>query len=165
MFCSFFNCVVCFCFLLLNCISCLYIFEIKLLLVTSFENIFSQSIAYLFFLFIVSFAVQKLVSLIGPICLFLLLFLSPWETDLRKHWYNVCMLENVLSLLSFQSSMMSCLIFKCLSHFEFSCGVYRTRVCSDFIDSHQAIQPSQHHLLDKLSFFHFIFLPTLSKIK
>ena len=43
--------------------------------------------------------------------------------------------------------------------------VYRMRVCSNFIDLHYAIQPSQHHLLDKLSFFHFIFLPALSKIK
>ena len=77
-FCSFFDCVVfCFCFLLLSCTSCLYIFEIKLLLVTSFENIFSQSIGYLFFLFIVSFAVQKLVSLIGPIVYFCFCFYLP----------------------------------------------------------------------------------------
>ena len=25
---------------------------------------------------------------LSPICLILLLFLLPWETDLRKHWYN-----------------------------------------------------------------------------
>ena len=33
---------------------------------------------------------QKLVSLIRPICLFLFLFLLPWETDLRKHRYDLC---------------------------------------------------------------------------
>uniref|UniRef100_A0A8C6C4L7 Uncharacterized protein n=1 Tax=Monodon monoceros TaxID=40151 RepID=A0A8C6C4L7_MONMO len=53
-----------FVFLLLSCMSCLYILEIKPLLVTSFTNIFSQSLSWLFILFMVSFAVQKLVSLI-----------------------------------------------------------------------------------------------------
>ena len=38
----------------------------------------------------VSFAVQKLLSWLGPICLFLLLFLLPWETGLRKYWFNLC---------------------------------------------------------------------------
>ena len=27
---------------------------------------------------------------LGPICLFLFLFFWPWETDIRKHWYNLC---------------------------------------------------------------------------
>ena len=61
-FCPFFHWVLAF--LLLSCISCLYILEIKPLSVTSFETIFSNSISCLF-LFMVSFAVQKLVSLIG----------------------------------------------------------------------------------------------------
>uniref|UniRef100_A0A8D0XLG1 Uncharacterized protein n=1 Tax=Sus scrofa TaxID=9823 RepID=A0A8D0XLG1_PIG len=51
-------------FLLLSCISCLYILEIKPLLVASFETIFSHSESCLFVVFWVSFAVQKLVSLI-----------------------------------------------------------------------------------------------------
>ena len=42
--------------LFLGCMSCLYILEIKPLLVTLFANIFSHSIACLFILFIVSFA-------------------------------------------------------------------------------------------------------------
>ena len=44
--------------------SCLYILEIKPWSVTSFANIFSHSLDSLFTLFMVSFAVQKLVSLI-----------------------------------------------------------------------------------------------------
>ena len=64
--------------------NCLYILEIKSLSVTSLANIFSQFVGYLFVLFMVLFAIQKLVSL-GPFCLFLLLFLLLWETDLRKH--------------------------------------------------------------------------------
>ena len=51
-------------FLILSCMSCLYILEIKPLLVASFANIFSQYVGCLFILFVVSFAVQKLISLI-----------------------------------------------------------------------------------------------------
>ena len=51
-------------FLLLSCISCLYNLEIKSLSVVSFETIFSHSVSCLFVFFLVSFAVQKLVSLI-----------------------------------------------------------------------------------------------------
>ena len=50
--------------LLLSCMSCLYIFKINPLLVTSFANIFSLSLGYLFILFMVSFAVPKLISLV-----------------------------------------------------------------------------------------------------
>ena len=53
-----------FVFLLLSHMSCLYILETKPLSVTSFANIFSQSVGCLFILFMVSFAVQKLISLI-----------------------------------------------------------------------------------------------------
>ena len=51
-------------FLFISCISYLCILEIKPLLITSFSNIFSQSVNCLFILFMVSFAVQKLISLI-----------------------------------------------------------------------------------------------------
>ena len=53
-----------FVFLILSCMSCLYIFEINLLSVVSFAVIFSHSEGFLFTLLIVSFAVQKLLSLI-----------------------------------------------------------------------------------------------------
>ena len=52
-----------FIFLIFSCMSCLYILEIKSLSVTSFTIIFSHSEGYLLILFIVSFAVQKLLSL------------------------------------------------------------------------------------------------------
>ena len=51
-------------FLLLSCISCLHILEIKPLSVASFESIFSHSVSCLFVFFLVSFAVQKLLRLI-----------------------------------------------------------------------------------------------------
>ena len=51
-------------FLMLNCVSCLYILEIKPLSVASSETIFSHSVSHLFGFLMVSFAVQKLVSFI-----------------------------------------------------------------------------------------------------
>ena len=53
-----------FVFLVLSCLSYLYILEIDPLSVASFATIFSHSEGCLFTLFIVSFAVQKLLSLI-----------------------------------------------------------------------------------------------------
>ena len=46
-------------FLVLSCMSCLYILEINYLSVVSFAIIFSHSEGCLFTLFVVSFAVQK----------------------------------------------------------------------------------------------------------
>jgi len=51
-------------FLLLSCISCLYILEMKPLSVALFEIVFSHSLGCLFGFFMVSFAVQKPVNLI-----------------------------------------------------------------------------------------------------
>ena len=51
-----------FVFFILNCMSFLYILEINPLSVASFANIFSHSEGCLFVLFMVSFAVQKLLS-------------------------------------------------------------------------------------------------------
>ena len=53
-----------FIFLVLSFMSCLYIFEINSLSVASFTIIFSPSEGYLFTLLIISFVVQKLLSLI-----------------------------------------------------------------------------------------------------
>ena len=53
-----------FVFLVLSCMSCLYILEINPLSVISLAIIFSHSEGCLFTLLIVSFAVQKLLSLI-----------------------------------------------------------------------------------------------------
>ena len=57
--------------------SCLYILEIRPLSVASFANIFSHSVGCLFVLFMVSFAVQRLICLIRSKVFFLeLKFLS-----------------------------------------------------------------------------------------
>ena len=64
-----------FVLLILSSMSCLYILEINPLSVVSFANIFSHSEGCLFLLFMVSFAVQKLLSLIKS-HLFIFVFIS-----------------------------------------------------------------------------------------
>ena len=64
-----------FVFLVLSCISCLYILEINSLSVVSFAIIFSHYEGCLFTLFTVSFIVQKLLSLIRS-HLFIFVFIS-----------------------------------------------------------------------------------------
>ena len=84
--------------------SSLCILEIKTLLVSSFANIFSHSDGCLFILLMVFFAMLKFVNLIKSYLL--LLFLLLWETDLRKHWYDLCQ-ENALPVFSSRSFMVS----------------------------------------------------------
>ena len=64
-----------FVFLVLTCISCLYMLEINPLSVVSFAIIFSHSEGCLFTLLIFSFALQKLLSLIRS-HLFTFVFIS-----------------------------------------------------------------------------------------
>ena len=64
-----------FIFLVLSCMSCLYIFKINYLSVVSFAIIFSHSEGCLFTLLIVSFIVQKLLSLFRS-HLFIFAFIS-----------------------------------------------------------------------------------------
>ena len=59
--------------------------------------------------------------------------------------------------------MVSCLIFKSLSHFELII-VCSEIVCANFIGLQSAVQLSEHFLLKRLSFSHYIFLCPLSKI-
>ena len=103
--------------LLLSSMSCLYILEIKALSVTSFAHIFSHSVSCLNVLFMISSAWETLIVWLGPICLFSFLFLLPWGTNLRKHWYNL--FQSALPIISSRSFMVPCLMVKSLSHFEF----------------------------------------------
>ena len=72
-----------FVLLLLSCMGCLYILEIKPLSAESFAKIFSHSVGCLFFL-MVSFAVQKLLSFIKShwfICVFTVFILGGGSND------------------------------------------------------------------------------------
>ena len=64
-------------FLLLSCICCLYILEMKPLSVASFDTIFSHSVSCLFVFFLFSFTMQNLVSFI------------------RSHWFMFALISVV----------------------------------------------------------------------
>ena len=71
---------------------------------------------------------------------------------------------SVLPVFSSKSFIVSGLKFRSLTHFEFifECGI---RKCSSFILLQVVDQFFQQHLLKRLSFFHCMFLPPLSKIR
>ena len=71
------------------------------------------------------------------------------------------MSESVWPMFSSKSFVVSGLICRSLFHFEFI-FVSGVREHSDFLVLHVAVQFSQHHLLNRLSFLHCIFLPPLS---
>ena len=74
--------------------SCLYILEINPLSVALFANIFSHSEGCLFILFMVSFAVQKFLSLIRShlfIFVFIFITLKEWvKKDLAVIYVKEC---------------------------------------------------------------------------
>ena len=149
-----------FVFSMLSCMSCLYIWHINSLPVMSFANIFSHSVDCLFILSMISFAVQKLLSLIMS-HLFIFAFISFALGDGSKKILLQFMSKSVLPMFSSRSFIVSGLTFRSLIHFEFI-FVHGVRKCSNFILLHVAVQFSQHYLLKRLSFLHCIFFPPLS---
>ena len=117
-----------FIFLELSFRSCLHIFEINSLAVSSFAIIFSHSEGCLFTLLIVSFVVQKLLVLIRSHS-FIFAFISnilgggSWRILL---WFT---LGSVLPMFSSKSLIVLGLAFRSLTHFEFI-FVYGVRKCS-----------------------------------
>ena len=96
---------------------CLQILETNPLSVTSFANIFSQSAGCLYILFIVSFAVQKLLSLSRP-HLFIFVFISIILGDRLKKILRQLRSESVLPMFSSRSFIVSYLLFRSLIHLE-----------------------------------------------
>ena len=74
------------------------------------------------------------------------------------------MSESVLPVFSSRSFIVSGLTFRSLIHFEFI-FVYGVRKSSSFILLQVVKLFSQYHLLKRLSFFHCISLPPLSKMR
>ena len=82
-----------FVFLILSCLSCLYILDIKPLYVSSFANIFSYSLGCLLVLLMVSFAVQMLLSLIRShllSCAFISFTLADWSKKIFMIYVKEC---------------------------------------------------------------------------
>ena len=91
--------------------SCLYILEINPLSIDSFANIFSHSEGCLFVLFMVSFAVQKLLSFIRS-HLFIFVFISNTLGGGSKKILLGFMSKSVLPMFSSKSFIVSGLTFR-----------------------------------------------------
>ena len=127
----------------------LCIWGINHLSVSSFADIFSCSVGSLFIWFMVSFSVQKFLSLIRS---HLIVFIfSALGGGSKKILLQFFMSESILPMFSSKSFRISGLKFRSLIHFEFM-FVYGVRECSNFILLHIAVQFSQDHLLKSLSF-------------
>ena len=132
--------------------------EIKPLLVTLFANIFSHYVDGLLILLMVSFATQKLLSLIRSylsIFVFIFITLGGGSKKILLQFISECS-----AMFSPKSCIVSGLTFKSLIHFEFI-FLYNVTEYSNFILLHVVVQFSQHHLLKRLSFLHYLFLPPL----
>ena len=128
--------------------------------VDSLAKIFSHFVGCLLVLFRVSFVVQKGLSLIRSHLFNFVFTLSTLRGGSEKMLLSF-LSESVWPKFSSKSLIASGLISRFLIHFEFI-FVYGVRECSHFILFHMAVQFSQHHLLNKLSFLHCIFLSPLS---
>ena len=136
--------------------------QINHLSVASSANIFSHSEGYLFILFMVSFAVQRLVSLIRH-HLFAFFFFWIFITlgGGSKKMLLLFMSESVLLMFSYKKFIVSGLTYRTLIHFKFV-FLYGVREYANFILLYEDVQFFEHHLLKRLSFLHCISLPPLS---
>ena len=100
-----------FAFLILSSMRCLYILEINPLSAASFGKLFSHSVGYLFILLMVSFAMQKLLSLINYFkIIFVYIFITLGglsKKDIAEIYIRVFLLFSsksfILSSLTFRS--------------------------------------------------------------
>ena len=114
--------------------------------VASFANIFSHSVGFLFVLLMVSFAVQKVLNLIGS-HLFIFVFIFVTLGGGSKKILLRFMSESVLPMFSSKSFIVSSIAFRSLIHLSlFLYMVLGSVLISLFY------MFSQHHLLKRLSF-------------
>ena len=106
----------CLFFFILSYMSCLYTLEINPLSTASFANIFSHSEGCLFILFMVSFAVQKLLIRSH---LFIFGFILITVGGGSKKILLWLMSKGVFPMLSSKSFIVSSLTFRSLIQFEF----------------------------------------------
>ena len=130
-----------FIFLMLSCMSYLCILEISALSVASVAIIFSHSESCLFTLLIVSFIVQKLLSLIRS-HLFIFVFISITLGCGSERFLLWFMSKNALPMFSSKRFIVSGLTFRSLIYFEF----IFVRKCSNFILLHVAVQIGRAHV-------------------
>ena len=117
----------CIFLMMLSLMSCLQVLDTTYSLVTSFANIFSYPVGCLFILFMVSFAVQKLYSLIS--FYFLIIFITlgdRFKKDIAMIYVKKCY------MFSSRSLIVSSLTFRSLIHLELI-FVYSVKECCSFI--------------------------------
>ena len=152
-----------FVLLMTNFLSSLYILEIISLSDVGLVKIFPHSVGYCFVLLIISFALQMLLSFRRSHLLIVDLSVCVTFVVFRK-WFPVPMRPSVLPTFSSMRFSVVGFMLRSLIHLDLS-FVHGNRYGSIFILLHVDIQLCQHHLLNMLSFFHFIFLASLSKIR
>ena len=107
------------------------------------------SVGCLFVLFMVSFAVQKLLSLIRSHLFIIFIFITVGGGS--KKILLQLMSKSVLPMFSSKTFIVSSLTLRFLIHFKFI-FVYGVRECSNFIPLHVAVQFSQHQLIEETVF-------------
>ena len=98
----------CLFFLLLSCMCCFYILELKSLSVVSFETIFFHSIVWFFFHFLNGFLCFEKAVWLGLFKIFISISLSDWP----KKIFACLVPENVFPMFSSRSFMVSCPMLK-----------------------------------------------------
>ena len=105
-----------FFYLMLNCLSCLYILEINPLSIALFADIFFHSKSCIFVLLMVSFAIQKLLHWIRfHLSIFVFIFIT--VGDGTKKSCDLC--QSVLPMFFSKGLIASGLILRSLILFEF----------------------------------------------
>ena len=151
-------------FLVLSCMSSLYILEIKPLSDVSLANVFSYTVGSLFILMMVSLAVQRLFNLMySHLCIFSFISLALGLGDISAKILPHGMSTILLPMFSSRTFMVSWLIFQFFIHFELIL-VYDVSWWSSFIFLHGPVQFSQHHLLKRLFLLHCMHVPPLLNI-
>jgi hypothetical protein len=144
-----------------NFLSSLYILDISLLSDVGLVKISSQPVGYCFVLLTVSFAIS-----IFQFCLFHMTVVELRAYAIGILFRNFSPVPMWLSLFAPFSSIsfsVSGFIWRYFIHLDLR-FVQGDRNRSIFILLHANFQLNQHHLLKKLSFFHWMILVSLSKI-
>jgi hypothetical protein len=144
-------------------LSSLYILDISPLLDVGLVKIFSQSVGCHFVLLTVPFALQKIFG-------FMRFHLSIVDQRalasdvLFRKFSPVSVCSRLFPIFFFISFSVSSFMWRSLIYLDLSFvqGDKNGSIC---ILLHADLQLDQHHLLKMLSFFHYMFLASLSKIK
>ena len=144
--------------------NCLLILEINPLLVASFANIFSHSEGYLFVLLAYGFfcCAKAFKFNQSPVVDFCSYF--HYSTRWVKKDFAVIYVKKHSAHVFLQKFYSVCVTFRSLIHFVFI-FVYGVWEYSNFILLYVAVQFSLHHLLRKLSFLYWLFLPPFLQIR